>query len=255
MLTMSEIVLLHLEKKYYLFKTVEKVKRTTNSVSCLERKSLKRYDNLKKPDIIDELHQQKVKFTSSLSQKQLIDLLLYEMHGISRFPSLLYDYPNHDLEELSLSQYETLPTEPLHDIFNHIKNIYQELPFHVDKADKSLVTKAIERSFHGKEAKNSTDHRKSLLVLCSSFNEKFTNTYLTDTLTTLAEIQEILYSPEIETNVVKVLRLHNITFKHAMLLKTHFANKLKKLTERNFFGVFINCSCLSAISYHLWSYS
>ena len=111
MLTMSEIVLLHLEKKYYLFKTVEKVKRITNSVSCLERKSLKRYNNLKKPDIIGELHLRKVKFTSSLSQKQLMDLLLYEMHGISRFPSSLYDYPDHDLEELSLSQYEILPTE------------------------------------------------------------------------------------------------------------------------------------------------
>ena len=61
---------------------VEKVKSTTNSVSRLERKSLKLYDNLKKPDIIDELHQRKVKFTSSLSQAQLMDLLLYEMHGI-----------------------------------------------------------------------------------------------------------------------------------------------------------------------------
>ena len=48
---------------------------------------------------------------------------------------------------------------------------------------------------------------------------------------TLAEIQEILYSTEKERNVVKFLRLHNIIFKHAMLLKIHFANKLKKLTE------------------------
>ena len=48
-------------------------------------------------------------------------------------------------------------------ISNHIKSIYQELTFHVDKADESLVTKAIERSFNGKEAKNSADHRKSLL--------------------------------------------------------------------------------------------
>ena len=52
---------------------------------------------------------------------------------------------------------------------------------------------------------------------------------------TLAEIEEILYSPDKERNVFKVLRLLNITFKHAMLLKTHFPNKLKKLTERRFF--------------------
>ena len=139
------------------------------------------------------------------------------------------------MEELSLSQHEILPTDTLHDISNHIKNIYQELPFHVDKADKSLVTKAIERSFDGKEAKNSDDHRKSLLLLCSFFNEKFTNSYLTETLMTLIETQEI-YSPEKERNAVKVLRLHNITFKHAMLLKVRFANKLKKLPERKFSG-------------------
>ena len=47
----------------------------------------------------------------------------------------------------------------------------------------------------------------------------------------LAEIREILNSTEKEGNVFKVLQLLNITFKHAMLLKTHFANKLKKLTE------------------------
>ena len=112
------------------------MKFTTNSVSHLERKSLKLYDNLRKPDIIDELHQRKVKFTSSLSQKELMDLLLHEMHGIHRLPSLLYDYSHQDLKELNLSQYEILPTEPLHDISYHIKNIYQELPFHVDKSHK-----------------------------------------------------------------------------------------------------------------------
>ena len=66
----------------------------------------KRYDNLRKPDIIDELHQRKVKFTSSLPQKELMELLFYELHGIRRLPSLLYDHPHQDLEELNLSQYE-----------------------------------------------------------------------------------------------------------------------------------------------------
>ena len=33
-----------------------------------------------------------------------------------------------------------LPFAPLHDISNYIKNMYQELPFHVDKTGKSLVS-------------------------------------------------------------------------------------------------------------------
>ena len=89
----------------------EKVKCTANSVYHLKRKSLKLYDNLRNLDIIDELHQRKVKFTPCLSKKQLMDLLLHEMHDMHRLPSLLYDYSSHNLEELNLSQYEILPTE------------------------------------------------------------------------------------------------------------------------------------------------
>ena len=63
---------------------------------------------------------------------------------------------------------------------------------------------------------------------------------------TLAEIREILYSPDKERNVFKVLRLLNITFKHAMLLKTHFANKLKKLTEERFLLVYYHSLIIHA---------
>ena len=171
-------------------------------------------------------------------RKTLLDILHYEMHGIQRLPSLLYDYPHQNLQDLNLSQYEILPTEPLYDISNHIKNIYQELPFHVEKCAKYAVTQAIEKSFNGKEAKNSADYRKSLLILCTFFNERFPNGYLTEILMTLAEIQQILYLQEKDRTVSRILRLHNIIFKHAMLLKIHFANNLKKLTERRFFGVY-----------------
>lgn len=92
------------------------------------------------------------------------------MHGIHRLPPLLYDYPHHDLEELDLFQYKILPPEPLWDISNHIKKIYQELPFYVDKPEKSIVAKVIERSF--KNFKNAVDHRKSLLIICSFLLKK-----------------------------------------------------------------------------------
>ena len=94
----------------------EKVENTSNSVFRLERKSLELYDNLGKPDIIDELHRQKVKFMSSLWLKELIDLLLNKMHCIHRLPLLLFDYYHY---------------------------IYYEIPFYVDKANKWLVTKVI----------------------------------------------------------------------------------------------------------------
>ena len=67
-------------------------------------------------------------------------------------------------------------------------------------------------------------------------NEIFINIHLIEILVTLAEMQEILYFPEKERNGVKVLRLRSITFKHAMLRKIHFPNKLKNFTKRKYLG-------------------
>ena len=89
MLIMSKTLHLHLEKSIIYWRQSWKVKHPTNKVSHLERKSLKLYNNLRKPDIIDELHQ-KLKFTSSLLQKQLMDLLLHEMHGIQIIISVIW---------------------------------------------------------------------------------------------------------------------------------------------------------------------
>ena len=116
---------------------IEKVKITTTSVSRLEKNTIKLYENMKKIEIIDELHQRSVKFSFSLPQKDLMSLFQYEMHGIHRLPALLYGYPQKSLGDLNLEQYEILPNEPLHDISNYIKNIYQEIPAHVSKNQRS----------------------------------------------------------------------------------------------------------------------
>ena len=106
---------------------IGKVKITTTSVSRLEKNITKLYENIKKIEIIDELHQRNVKFSSSLPQKDLMSLLQYEVHGIQQLPALLYGYPPKGLGDLNLEQYEILLNEPSHDISNYIKNIYQEL--------------------------------------------------------------------------------------------------------------------------------
>ena len=47
-----------------------------------KQNTIKLHENMKKIEIIDKLHQRKVKFSFSLPQKDLISLLQYEMHGI-----------------------------------------------------------------------------------------------------------------------------------------------------------------------------
>ena len=58
------------------------------SLIKLQKQQLKLYDRLSKTDIIDELHQCAVKFTS---EKDLMDILSYEMHRIQQLPALWYD--------------------------------------------------------------------------------------------------------------------------------------------------------------------
>ena len=99
----------------------------------------------------------------------LMDILSYEMHGIQQFPGLRYYYPNHSMEELNLNHYEILPNEPLDDVLNYLKNIYHEFPWHMTNNDKKIV---IDQSINGKEGRNSSDYRKSLLLVCAFFHRK-----------------------------------------------------------------------------------
>ena len=123
---------------------IKKVKSTTMSQIKLQKQQLKLYNRLSKTEIIDELDQRAVKFISTLTKKDLMDILSYEMHGIQRLPPLHYDYPNHSMEEMSLSHYEILPNEPLHEVSNYIKNIYQERPSHLTNNEKKIAIEVID---------------------------------------------------------------------------------------------------------------
>ena len=64
-----------------------------------------------------------------------------EMHRIQKMPGLLFPEPFAILEDINLERYEIFINKPLHDISNHIKNVQQEIQYHVPKDKKSLVKK------------------------------------------------------------------------------------------------------------------
>ena len=98
-----------------------------------------------------------------MTLQQVRKLLEPEMHGMQRLRSLFFSNPMSDLN--NLSYYEILPHEPLHDISNHIKNLFYELVHHIPKEMKEIFSNTIQKSFNGKDAKNSSDYRKSLLIV------------------------------------------------------------------------------------------
>lgn len=85
--------------------------------------------------------------------------------------SLLYTTPEANLADYNIGQHEALLTEPLHHITGHTKNLFQELPYHLQKTDKKLLEDAIESSFCEKDNRRASDYRLSLLKITSFTSE------------------------------------------------------------------------------------
>ena len=148
--------------------------------------------------------------------------------------------PTSNLADINLDLYETLFTEPLHDISNHIQNLYAELPFQMEKEHKKSFTDIINVSFNGKIAKNSSDYRKSILIVTKWFHDNCSNHVFKSIFLTLCEIREILNSPDKSRSPQSVLSLYLILFIHMILIKINIRDKLRKLTARKFFGSYFH---------------
>ena len=233
---------------------INKIRSSTRSCDKLKKNCTKLYENLKWHEFEDELHQRKIKIYHTMTLEQVRKLLESEMHGMQRLPSLFFNNPMSDLNDLNLPCYEILPHEPLHDISNHIKNLFNELVHHIPKKMKETFSNTIQKSFNGKDPKNSSDYRKSLLIVGNCLQENLPGNIITRIILTLAEIQEICYLPENERTPQKILHLNNLTFIHGMLLTINIRPKLKSLTERKLFGTYYHAiTCHAPTQYRILS--
>ena len=189
------------------------------------------------PELTDEHQRHKIE-TPSLNKQSLQTSFDMEMHGIQRMPDILFPKPFAKLEDINLKKYEILINEPLHDISNHIKNMQQEIPYHVPKDKKSSVKEIINSSFSEKEARNAADYGKSLLLMTNWYLSNIKDRFTTNILLTLCEIQEIMCLPETKRSVQKLVRLISTSFLHALLLKINIEGNVYSATERNFFRIY-----------------
>ena len=119
---------------------------------------------------------------------------------MQKFPALMYDHRTINLSDLNLADYAILCHEPLHDISNHIKNLHNELVHHVANNIQDRFTQITQNSFNGKEAKNGSYSRKSLLLVGNWLLETAPEHFVTKINLTMCEIQEISYLPESKRN-------------------------------------------------------
>jgi len=175
----------------------------------------------------------------NVTKKELSRLLTEEMKGAHRVPALLFTSPTSSFSENNLDEYEVLPTEPLHTIAGHIKNLYQEMQYHLSREDKKFFLDLVTASFGGKEVKRAVDYRLSLVDVAKSLVAQQKLVPYHPLLLSLLEIQRILYLNESKRSSQLVLRLHNVTFVHAHLATTLFKNT-KFLTRRKMFGQYFH---------------
>ena len=110
---------------------VDKVLSSLRSRETCKLKKTKLYSELAFDNVILELHQRGIKFSMKQKKEDIQCIFTQELHGIQRVPALLFDNPTKTLEDIQLYQYEVSTIEPMHDVDNHIKNVYEEAPQHL----------------------------------------------------------------------------------------------------------------------------
>ena len=85
---------------------------------------------------------------------------------------------------------------------------------------------------NGKETKNASDYRKSLLLVRNWLLETAPVHFVTKIILTMCKIQEISYLPESKRNLKKISRLGNIKFFHSMFLVINLKNNSKSLINQ-----------------------
>ena len=93
------------------------------------------------------------------------------------------------------------------------------------KIYKKFFKEIILESFSGKDAKNSSDYRASLLIVCGWLMKKQPDHFVSKILLPHTEIQEILYQTDKDRRTTSILGLHSFCFQHAMLFKINLTRK------------------------------
>ena len=99
-----------------------------------------------------------------------------------------------------------------------IVNLYEEILYHDNENEKSLIKQVIHQSLEDKSCKRGVDYRASLSKCVILLQNKIDDDLL-NILETVYEIQDQMYTSEENRTMDKMLCLHNQTFLHVLFLK------------------------------------
>ena len=81
--------------------------------------------------------------------------------------------------------------------------------------------------------------RLSLITVFYVLKNEFTDD-IKELLSTLIEISELAYANASRRSPKSILRLFNVTFKHAIILTQLFKNDPKKISKQKLFGIYFH---------------
>ena len=206
------------------------------------------FEKLSSIELLEELKSRDFDLENiKATKKELLPILKKELRGTKRVPVLLFDNPLIELKNLGLSKYEMSMVECMHDIAGHIDNILEELPHHLKLADKQKVNELLQVYYAEKDKKRCCDRRKMLLHLTQCLYQKIDGK-VHKLLKTLSEIQRILYLGDHFRTAKIILRLHNCSFEHFVLLKEVLPinNLSDKMSRDRFYGKYQHNLCVHA---------
>ena len=169
------------------------------------------------------------------TKKDLEARLKKVLGGIQRVPALLLHPYGTTLQDLNLQHYEVSPTEPLHDIKEHIRNLFTEVTYHLLPEEKDEFVRLKDIMFAAKEKLKGSDFREGLIVISQNMRGKC-RPIIQHIFDTMIEITAISYSNAEKRSPKQVLRFHNQTFLHFMRCKILIGNLPKHLTSRKMYG-------------------
>ena len=241
------------------YKTLEEKQKLVFAGTEGKKGGLHPFKNLKVAQLRSELQARGE--DDSGPKQQLQERIAEVLGGTTRLPALLYGDSRLKLEELNLDQYEVLFFEPLHCCLNHISHVLEELPHHITDVETLVTLKETLSIALTKDKLRCTDYRRALLQVTILLAGKAEESVM-ELLTTLAEMMGTFYAKEDSRNPRQILRLANLSFRHALAVRTVLTPP-KTMTSRKLHGIYYHSAvhhaaviyrlvCLSSINAELF---
>ena len=157
--------------------------------------------------------------------------------------ALLYN-PTQNIETVNLKNYTILECEPLHDMKDHLSNLFDALPSILEKELATRCKQLLHVDLFQKDTKRGADCRLAAIHLLSLLERSPAPKKVVKLMETIVIISEILYADDIKRSPQTVLQLYNSTFLHHELCKDLF-HETTVISHRKLFG-----SHLHALAVH-----